>query len=119
MILIVEDDLNVSRFFCVNLNMRGHEVRETANPLEALEIIRATPPDLMILDIKLPKMSGWELLQTLDEEKIPYFPVIVATASVYLADVKKREFPRVTQMLLKPVSLLDLLETVSHTLERR
>jgi DNA-binding response OmpR family regulator len=118
-ILIVEDDVHVSRFFYVNLKMRGHDVVEVAHPQDALAIIRETPPDLMILDIKLPGMNGWELLQVLEDEGIRNFPVIVATASVYLSEDKMFQFPRIVRMLLKPVALSDLLEAISDTLERR
>src|SRR5688572_28029360 len=116
MILVVEDDLNIRRLFSVNLTARGHEVIEAGSGVGVLEIIQQQTPSLMLLDIRLPEMNGWELLNQLEEQHVPDFPVIVVTASIYPAEEKKREFPRIHDILFKPVNIEKLISVVEETL---
>src|SRR5215216_4405447 len=82
-LLIVEDEVNIRKFVSANLVARGFQVVEAGNAEEGLDQLRENPPDVLVLDIRLPGMSGWDLLQVMGEEAaLSRVPVIVMTASV-------------------------------------
>ncbi|MBX0327270.1 response regulator [Oscillochloris sp. ZM17-4] len=80
-ILIVEDDSAISRLLEVYLSNKGYQVRTASRGEEALAICRATPPDLILLDVRLPDISGYDvgmaLRATPDTQNIP---IVVLTA---------------------------------------
>ena len=61
-ILLVDDEVNILKSLSRLLRRRGFEVRTTTSPLEALELLRAAPSDVVIADFKMPEMTGMELL---------------------------------------------------------
>ena len=67
LVLIVDDDPRVREFVRVNLEMDGFAVREAGNADEGLEALEAEPPDLILLDVMMPKVDGWEMLQRVRE----------------------------------------------------
>src|SRR5688572_18997130 len=112
MILIVEDDPSISKFYCINLQARNYNVLQSATVGDALKILEAHRPALMILDIRLPDGRGWDLLRILEERQVAYFPVIVATASVTPLEVEEHEFSRITHILFKPIPSHELMRSV-------
>ena len=77
-ILVVDDDPNISRLEQLYLEKEGYEVRVAADGNEAVEAFRALPPDLMILDVMLPGMDGYEVLKTV--RRSGSIPVVMVTA---------------------------------------
>jgi excisionase family DNA binding protein len=67
LVLIVDDDPRIREFVRVNLEMDGFAVREAGNADEGLEALEAEPPDLILLDVMMPKVDGWEMLQRVRE----------------------------------------------------
>ena len=67
-ILVVEDDEVLGELILRNLQVRGHDVRIAEDAQTALEYLRTTPFDLIILDINLPDETGWEVLRTAQKE---------------------------------------------------
>jgi excisionase family DNA binding protein len=63
LVLIVDDDPRIREFVRVNLEMDGFAVREAGNAEEGLAALEAEPPDLILLDVMMPKVDGWEMLQ--------------------------------------------------------
>ena len=82
-ILVVEDEANIRKFVTVNLAQRGHVVGEAQDAGGALAQLKAAAPDLLVLDIKLPDLTGWELLRKISQDPslAAKFPVLVMTAS--------------------------------------
>ncbi|MBN1122309.1 MAG: response regulator [Anaerolineae bacterium] len=117
-VLIVEDEANIRKFVVVNLTARGYDVVEVDNARDGLERLRRDLPDLLLLDIKMPGMSGLELLEIISREQpISGIPVIVMTASEGVADsVEESSYPQIVEVLVKPVSVHRLVEVVSETL---
>ena len=77
-ILIVEDELPFRQIYRDAMEMYGYHVVEAEDGEEALELIKQTPPDLVLLDIILPKLSGFDVLTTLKQnEKTKQIPIIV------------------------------------------
>ena len=80
-ILVVEDSPVIQRLIDMTLSPVGYEVEFAASGTEGLEQARAGAPDLLILDIGLPGMDGWEVLEALRaEEETSSLPVMVLTA---------------------------------------
>ena len=67
LVLIVDDDPRIREFVRVNLEMDGFAVREAGSADEGLEALEAEPPDLILLDVMMPKVDGWEMLQRVRE----------------------------------------------------
>jgi len=80
-ILIVDDEPDVANIIAINLEFDGYGVRIAYNGKEALEEIERKMPDCILLDIMMPVMDGWEVLQALKaDERTADIPVIVVTA---------------------------------------
>src|SRR5688572_29821303 len=82
MILVVEDEPAIRLFITVNLKKRGYEVISVDSAEKALEHIRQTIPALMFLDVRLPGISGIDLVNHLNEiPDLPFFCVVLMSAS--------------------------------------
>lgn len=77
-ILVVEDDVNVAELIRLYLAKAGHDVRVARDGLEALDLFREKRPDLVILDVMLPFLDGWEVCREIRRESEA--PVIMLTA---------------------------------------
>jgi excisionase family DNA binding protein len=67
LVLIVDDDPRIREFVRVNLEMDGFAVREAGSAAEGLAALEDEPPDLILLDVKMPQVDGWEMLQRVRE----------------------------------------------------
>ncbi len=117
-VLVVEDEPNVRKLVTVNLSSRGYTVLEATDAPQALDVLRTAAPDLMILDIKLPEITGWDLLSQIaaDPNKAVQFPVLVMTASIMEAQVDRIRYPNVVDVLLKPFSATRLMTAIERAL---
>jgi DNA-binding response OmpR family regulator len=79
-VLVVDDQRKVLRFMEIDLKLRGFEVITTTSGKEALELIRSARPDIMLLDIVMPEMDGFEVLRVL--RGFSQLPVIAFSASI-------------------------------------
>ena len=83
-ILVIEDELNVQRFIKANLSASGYRVNIAGDGEKGLKLVQSTRQDLIFLDLRLPGISGWDVLTRLkSEEKFAGIPIIVMTASVH------------------------------------
>jgi excisionase family DNA binding protein len=83
LVLIVDDDDKLREFVRVNLEMEGYQVREAASAREGLEALEEQSPDLVLLDVMMPEMDGWEMLRQLHERHgMGAIPVIVFSGQV-------------------------------------
>ena len=116
-ILVIEDDSSIRKLAVVNLRARGHRVVEADSAETGLTQWRNCLPALVLLDIKLPGMRGWDLLAALgDDSEMLTAPVIVMTASGIDVEASARRFPNVVKVLIKPFDIHDLIRTVEATL---
>jgi excisionase family DNA binding protein len=82
-ILIVDDDERLREFVRVNLEMEGYTVREAASAAEGLAALEEEPPDLILLDVMMPEMSGWDMLSRMQETHgVDAVPVIMFSGKV-------------------------------------
>ncbi len=117
-VLVVEDEPNIRKLVTVNLISRGYTVLEATTVPQALDQLRAVMPDLMILDIKLPEMTGWDLLTQMatDPTVTMKFPVLAMTASIMEAQVDRDRYPNIVDVLIKPFSTTRLMTAIERAL---
>lgn len=116
-VLIVEDEANIRKFVVINLSARGFEVIEAEDGREGLARLRDASPAILLLDIKLPDMSGWELLKIMAADPaLPQIPVIVITASSSAANPEYAKYKNLRKVMIKPVSAQELTHIVKETL---
>ena len=85
-ILIAEDDTDISRLLSRILEAQGYQALQAFSRTEALSLIEREEPDLLLLDLMLPGLSGEELLRKLREERRYSFPVLILSAKSALGD---------------------------------
>lgn len=119
-ILVVEDEPNVRKLVTVNLAQRGYRVLEAENGQQALEHLYDQKPALMILDIKLPDLSGWDILDQLGSvpDLFADFPVLVMTASPVDQNTILNQYPCVVDILVKPFNTDKLITAVQRALSK-
>ncbi|HEV2902391.1 MAG TPA: response regulator [Gaiellaceae bacterium] len=87
LVLIVDDDPRIREFVRVNLEMDGYVVREAANAEEGLEALEEHPPDLILLDVMMPGVDGWEMLRRMQERHgMGSIPVIMFSGQADSSD---------------------------------
>lgn len=115
-ILIVEDDADLRFFMNAALKRSGFKTAEAANGAEALELIEQAEPALILLDMKMPVMNGWEFARLLRERFGSGIPIIVSTAAQDPAG--RAQDVDAAAWLAKPFSVADLVATVSRHMRR-
>jgi len=115
-ILIVEDDRNLLDTLKYNLRKEGYDVVTAVDGAEALDIARREKPDLIILDIMLPKVSGFEVCRILRKEMI--VPILMLTAKVEEVDKVVGLEIGADDYMTKPFSMRELLARVRAMLRR-
>jgi len=116
--LIVEDTVDIAGLIEINLSQIGLECHHAANGRLALEFLAGKHPDVMLLDIGMPGMNGWEVLENLkDRWPQSNFPVIVLTAFDDPANklIGKLQ-DRVYRYMTKPFNPEDVVQTVREAL---
>jgi len=117
-ILCIEDEPEMIDLIRLILGRRGFEVIGAAGGKEGLEKMRQMPPDLVLLDLMMPDMDGWEVYQQMKaDEKTKEIPVIVVTAKAQSIDkVLGLHIAKVDDYIAKPFSPQDLLNSVDKVL---
>ena len=112
-ILIVEDnELNMKLFHDL-LDAHGYQTIQTRDGMEALDLARAHRPDLILMDIQLPEVSGLEVTKWLKEDDgLKAIPVIAVTAFAMKGDEEKIREGGCEAYISKPISVSHFLETV-------
>lgn len=119
-ILCVEDEPEMIDLIRLILGRRGFEVKGATGGMEGLKIIREEHPDLVLLDLMMPDMDGWEVYQQIKaDEKTRDIPVIVVTAKAQSIDkVLGLHIAKVDDYIAKPFSPQDLLNSVEKVLQK-
>jgi two-component system, cell cycle response regulator DivK len=112
-VLIVEDNELNMKLFQDLLEAHGYDTLPTSNGLEALSLARTHRPDLILMDIQLPEVSGLEVTRRLkDDPELKSIPVIAVTAFAMKGDEEKIREGGCEEYIAKPISVLKFLETV-------
>jgi len=114
-VLIVEDNELNMKLFNDLLEARGYNVLQTRSGVEAVQIVREKMPDLILMDIQLPEVSGLQVTQWIkDDPALKHIPVIAVTAFAMKGDEEKIRQGGCEGYLSKPISVANFLETVRN-----
>lgn len=112
-ILVVEDDHVIRELLVVNLKMEGHEAVTAADGHEALGAVARTHPDVVLLDMMLPGLDGWEVTSRLKgDPETKAIPIIALSARAMQADIDRGRELGVDHYVTKPFDPIDLMELV-------
>lgn len=113
-ILLIEDELPVMETTALALSSRNYRILKAYTAKDGLGLAQTKKPNLIILDIQLPDMDGWRVLETLKaNEKTKHIPVLMLTKLNQMGDVNKSFETGAAGYLAKPVSLSRLLEKIT------
>lgn len=108
-VLIVEDDANIREVLKLALDFEGYKVVLATNGKEAMDLLPKINPGLIILDLMMPVMNGWEFVEEIKKhEEYRHIPIVVVSA--YSERAKAIEC---TEFVQKPLELETLLQAVS------
>ena len=117
LILIVDDDARLREFVRVNLEMEGYSVREASNAEEGLTALEEEPPDLILLDVMMPQVDGWEMLQQIHEHTgVGAIPVVMFSGKVDERSAAEAESRGAQGFIGKPFDPRSLIESTKQLL---
>ncbi|MFA9445724.1 response regulator [Egicoccus sp. AB-alg6-2] len=116
-LLVVDDEPELTRLVRRNLEQAGFTVRTAADGEEAVELLRQRRPDLLLLDVLMPRLDGWGVLAELHRhESLRDLPVVMLTALSGERDVIRAHLSGAVRFLTKPFDLEGLLATIREAL---
>jgi len=119
-VVYIEDDPEMIDLVMLILTRRGYEVKGANGGRSGLDLIMQDPPDLVLLDLMMPGLDGWEVYQQLKaNEKTRQVPVIIITAKAQAIDrVLGLHIARVDDYIAKPFRPQELIDSVERVLTR-
>ncbi len=119
-ILVIDDEQNLRKLAGINLTARGHRVLTAPSGERGLKLAQLEHPDLILLDLMLPGISGWDVLMTLKaDRRLRKIPVIILTAVEQEREENKIRSMRASGYLVKPFGIDKLLHKVEQVLRKR
>ncbi|AZO95431.1 response regulator [Halocella sp. SP3-1] len=116
-ILLADDAKNIVLVLKMSLEKAGYQVLVSRDGLTALEIAQIEKPDLILLDILMPKMNGFLVLEALkDDPQTNEIPVVFISAKAEEKDIERAKSLGVNDYLIKPIKQKDLLAVVEKNL---
>ena len=118
-ILIVEDEANIVKLISIRLERLGHAIHSADNGVAALDIARAITPDLILLDVMMPILNGFQVLEKLKADPATArIPVLMLTARGHERDIVAGLEGGAEDYIIKPFSFPELIARVSTALAR-
>jgi len=118
-ILVVDDDTTMVKLINVNLKLNNYAVIEAVSGEQALDIVSKEPLDLVVLDIMMPGVDGWEVLSRIRlDPDTQELPVILVTAKTQDSDVIRGWELGADEYVIKPFNPLLLVEVIKMVLDR-
>jgi len=116
-ILVVEDSKNIVTVLKICLTNAGYEVKVVSDVVDAVDTAFEWEPDLILLDIKIPKMNGFLVCETLKkDESTAQIPILMMSAKAEEEDIKKAYDLGADDYIIKPVEPNKLLEKIASYL---
>lgn len=114
-VLIVDDEPDIRLLIRINLVAAGYEVLEVGSGREAIDFIEGEEPDIVLLDLRLPELDGWEVLEHLKERGvIERVPVVAISAHASPMTKERAREVGFRSYVSKPFTPQELLEVVAH-----
>ncbi|HVD49971.1 MAG TPA: response regulator [Gaiellaceae bacterium] len=116
-VLIVDDDERLREYVRVNLEMEGYAVHEAASAEEGLRILEESTPDLVLLDVMMPQMDGWEMLKRVQERHgAGTIPVVMFSGKIDEAAADEATSRGAQGFIGKPFNPQELIEQTKQLL---
>jgi CheY-like chemotaxis protein len=116
-VLLVEDDPDLTRFADLALRLSGYRAVTAGDGATAVTTARRERPDVVVLDLGLPCLDGWQVLAALQQEPgLTHVPVVILTASANPRDRERARTARIADFVVKPVTADRLLDVVARAL---
>ena len=120
MVLIIEDDLDIQSFISRVLELEGYRVLKADNGYTGMELIKANTVSLVLLDLRLPGLDGWSILQDIKgDPDLAHIPVAVLTAIAESVEQRRTLRMGAVKYLVKPLSAQHLSQTVDSILRQK
>ncbi len=118
--LVVDDSAVIRELIAVNLELEGFEVTTAGDGESAVELANSLQPDVITLDVMMPRLTGFETVVRLREEpKTAGIPVVMVTGRAQAADLARGEEVGVEAYLTKPFEPAELIEVVTRLAKER
>lgn len=119
-VLIVEDEEDAAELFAEMMRVSGFRVLKTSNSTPAIGMMSSEKPDVIILDIMMPEISGLDILRQMRRDpQLAGIPVVVVSARSMPVDIKDGMEAGASTYLTKPVGFMELREAVERALVSR
>lgn len=117
-VLIADDEANISLAIQFLMKRAGYDVRVASDGEEALESVRQSPPDLIVLDVMMPKRDGYDVCQSIrNDPKLAGIKIVMVSAKGGPIEIEKGKALGADDYLVKPFSTQELAERVRLLLE--
>lgn len=115
-VLVIDDEQAFTSILAEILQDHGYRVLVASEPMAGLTIARSEAPDVILVDLVMPEMTGWQLLKHLDEDaRTDQIPVVVLTAVAGEDEFIRRALERRSiKYLAKPLKVPDLLDSIER-----
>lgn len=114
-VLAVDDDPTILRLLQVNLEMEGHEVHTADNGQAALERVREVEPEVVLLDVMMPHVDGWQVCEQLrSDTAFDHLPIVFLSARAQEADLERGRSVGADAYITKPFDPLELVELIER-----
>jgi CheY-like chemotaxis protein len=116
-VLIIEDEADAAELFAEMMRVSGFRVRKTSSSTPAIDMMINEKPDVVLLDIMMPEVSGLDILRKMRRDPVlANIPVVVVSAKSMPADIKIGMDAGASLYLTKPVGFVELKEAVERVL---
>jgi len=115
-VLVVENEQPIRRFLEISLTRAGYEVVKATDGIEGLKQVWQEDPDLIVMEIILPRMDGYEMLNCLETERPERdIPVIILSTLADALDMCNGGYSGLIRYAVKPIAVKKLIDLVKHT----
>jgi len=118
-IVYIEDDLEMTYLMKMILERRGYEIISTNNGLEGFDLVTSEKPDIILLDLMMPDIDGWDIYHQLkSNDQTEKIPVVVISAKAQPIDkVLGLQVAKVNNYIAKPFKPQELIEVIENLLK--
>ena len=116
-ILVAEDERDIRDLIAFTLRFAGHEVVAVGNGAEAVEAAPVEMPDLILMDVRMPRMTGYEACQLIKaDDRVKHIPVVFLSAKGQESEIQTGFSVGASEYLLKPFAPMELTEKIKELL---
>ncbi len=117
-ILIVDDEAKLSNMLSSYLLKNGYEISEASNGVEALIELNELPPDLIVLDVEMPGIDGYEVCKRIRKiDKHKYLPILMTSRIITPEDISKGNQAGANDYITKPYNLKNIAKKIENLLK--